>query len=228
MTVIKNSRFRNFIKVSVPFFFIPALVISGAVIFDRKRHIIVSLGTAFLSLLLFYSGFEKRTTGTRRMVLVSIMTALCLIGRLLPVLKPVTALVIISGLWLGGEAGFLVGSLSALISNFYFGQGPWTPFQMLALGIIGLFAGILEKPLKKSRFLIILCGFISGAAYSFIMDIWTVLWYAEGFSMELYSSALVTAIPYTISYAAANVIFLWLLEKPFSEKFYRIKIKYGI
>lgn len=228
MTVIRNRYLRNIIKITVPFVIIPSLVIAGAVIFDSSRHIIISAGIAFLSLLLFYSGFEKRTTGARRMVLVSVMTALCLIGRLIPLIKPVAALVIISGIWLGSESGFLVGSLSALISNIYFGQGPWTPFQMLSLGLIGWFAGFLNSPLKKNRMLLIFFGLVSGIAYSFIMDIWTVLWYAEGFSFTLYTGAIVTAIPYTVSYAVSNVLFLWFLARPFGEKFERIIIKYGI
>ena len=60
------------------------------------------------------------------------------------------------------------------------------------------------------------------------MDIWTVLWYAEGFSWKLYQSALITAIPYTLSYMVSNVLFLLILSKPIGDKLARIKIKYGI
>ena len=62
---------------------------------------------------------------SRRMVLVAIMTALSIAGRFIPMFKPVTAISIITGAYLGGGSGFLVGALSALLSNFYFGQGPW-------------------------------------------------------------------------------------------------------
>lgn len=219
---------RNIFKIIIPFFIIPLIVISGAVIFDSQKHIIISLGVAIFSLILFSISFEKKFSGTKRMVLISIMTALCLAGRFIPILKPVSALIIITGLWLKAEAGFLVGALSALISNFYFGQGPWTSFQMLALGMIGLFAGIFSKYLKQNKIMLIIYGLICGISYSFIMDIWTVLWYAKGFSLELYGTAIITAVPYTISYSLANIIYLWFLEKPFGEKFHRITVKYRI
>ena len=99
---------------------------------------------------------------------------------------------------------------------------------MLAWGTIGLGAGIFSAPLKKSRVLLLCYGALSGAAYSFIMDIWTVLWYAEGFSFKLYLGALATAVPYTLSYIASNVIFLYVLAKPFGKKLERMNKKYGI
>jgi len=228
MLVIKSRGLRNGIKAAVPFAVIPALAVIGSMAFARKRHIIISLAIAVFALLLFAAGFEKKTTGTRRMVIVSVMTALCFAGRFIPFLKPMTALTIITALYLGGEAGFLVGAMSALLSNFYFGQGPWTAFQMLAWGMIGLFAGIFSEPLRRNRILLLVYGAIAGLAYSFIMDIWTVLWYAEGFKWNLYFSALGTAIPYTVSYAVSNVLFLALLARPFGEKLERIKIKYGV
>ena len=228
MIVIKSKKLRDFIRVAVPVVAIPAVVLSGALIFDRKRHILISLAVAVLALLLFAAGFERKSTGTRRLVIVSVMTALCFAGRFIPFLKPISALTIITALYLGGEAGFLVGALTAILSNFYFGQGPWTAFQMLAWGTIGLAAGLLSAPLKKSRLLLLVYGAFSGIAYSFIMDIWTVLWYAEGFSLKLYLGALTTAIPYTVSYAVSNVLFLYLLAEPFGKKLERIRRKYRV
>lgn len=228
MLLIRNEKLRNAVKIAVPFIIIPAITIAGALFFDGKRHILIALAVAVLSLVLFAAGFEKKSTGTRRMVIVAVMTALCFAGRFIPFLKPVAALTVITGLYLGGEAGFLVGSLSAVLSNFYFGQGPWTAFQMLAWGLIGLFAGMLSKPLLGNRILLLLYGALAGLGYSFFMDIWTVLWYNEGFSIKLYAAALVSAIPYTVSYALSNVLFLYLLAPPFGEKLQRIKVKYGV
>ncbi len=228
MNGIRNRTLRNTIRVSVPFLIVPALTLAGSIVFDRKRHIIISLAIAVFSLLLFAAGFEKRRTGTRRMVIAAVMTALCFAGRFIPFLKPISALTIITGIYLGGETGFLVGAMTAVLSNFYFGQGPWTAFQMLAWGLIGLVAGILSDPLKRSRVFLLIYGAAAGLMYSFIMDIWTVLWYAEGFDIKLYIAALGTAIPYTASYVISNVLFLSLLAKPFGEKLQRIKNKYGV
>lgn len=228
MNVIKSRFVRSFIRATVPFAIVPLLAIIGGLTFREKRHMIISLAVAALSLLLFAAGFERRSTGTRRMVMTSVMTALSFAGRFIPFLKPVTALVIISGVYLGGEAGFLVGAMTAVLTNFYFGQGPWTAFQMLAWGLTGLGAGLLAEPLKRSRVCLLSYGVISGIAYSLIMELWTVLWYGEGFRPELYLAAITSAVPFTVSYAAANVLFLFLLFKPFSEKLERIKVKYGI
>ncbi len=228
MLTIKNKALRTILKILIPFVMIPTVAILGSMVFDEKKHIFVSFFVALLSLILFLAGFEKKEIGTRRMVIVSVMIALSIVGRFLPFFKPVTAITVITAIYLGGEAGFLVGALSALLSNFYFGQGPWTAFQMLAWGLIGLIAGFLAKPLLKSRVALLVYGAISGVVFSLIMDIWSVLWYSEGFNLALYSAALVTAIPHTILYSISNFIFLFFMAKPFGDKLNRIKIKYGV
>ena len=212
----------------IPFVLIPTAAILGTLVFDEKKHLFISLFIAILSVLLFITGFEKRVTGTRRMVIVAVMIALCIVGRFIPFFKPVTAITIITAIYLGGESGFLVGSLSALLSNFYFGQGPWTAFQMLAWGIIGLVAGFLSKPLQKSRAALLIYGVLSGIAFSFVMDIWTVLWYNDTFDPTLYLTAIGTALPPTVLYSISNFIFLWFMAKPFGDKLNRIKITYGV
>lgn len=226
--VVKNPALRKALKILIPVLLIPLAIIIGVTLLEQKHYALVASAVALLSLLLFAAGYERKKTGSRRMVIVAVMITLSVVGRFIPFFKPVTALTIITAVWLGGEAGFLVGAMSALISNFYFGQGPWTPFQMFAWGIIGLIAGLLSSPLKKHRLLMVLYGLISGIAYSFIMDIWTVLWYNKEFSAELYGAALLSAVPYTVLYSVSNVIFLWVLAKPFGEKLERIKVKYGV
>lgn len=228
MIVIKSARLRSLLRWLIPLVLIPLLVLLGATAFDAKRHLLVSFGVAVLAVALFIAGFERRLTGSRRMVLASVMTALCIAGRFIPFFKPVTALTIITAMYMGSETGFLVGAMAAVLSNFYFGQGPWTPFQMLAWGMIGLAAGWLHRPLKKSRAFLLLFGLLSGLAYSMMMDVWTVLWYDGGFRWELYLSALITALPHTALYSLSNLIFLWFLAKPFGEKLERVRLKYGL
>lgn len=228
MLIIRHKTVRDALRYLLPLVLIPAVVVLGTVLLDQKRYLLVSFLVALLSLLLFVAGFEKKTTGTRRMVIVAVMIALSVAGRFIPFFKPVTALTVITALYLGGEAGFLVGALSALLSNFYFGQGPWTPFQMLAWGMIGLIAGFLASPLKKSRALLLVFGVLSGMMFSLVMDIWTVLWYSSTFDWALYRVALLTALPHTVLYAVSNFMFLWFMAKPFGEKLNRIKIKYGV
>jgi hypothetical protein len=81
------------------------------------------------------------------MVIIAVLCGIAVAGRaaffMLPQFKPVVAIVIIAGASLGAESGFIVGALSGFVSNFIFGQGPWTPWQMFAFGMIGFIAGLL-------------------------------------------------------------------------------------
>ena len=227
MIVINNSGLRRVLRITVPFVIIPLTVFLGTFIVPQKSYLFVSFAVTVMALILFISGFDRKKTGSRRLVISSVMTALCVIGRFIPVFKPITALTVITGVHIGGESGFLVGALAALISNFFSGQGPWTPFQMLAWGLIGLFAGLLSPFLKRSRWIIVAYGTVTGMIFSLIMDVWTVLW-GGGFSAELYLAAVVAAIPHTVVYSLSNMIFLIILSKPFGEKLERIKLKYGV
>ena len=99
MLVIQSKSLRQFLRAAVPFVLVPMLALGGALLFDRKRHIIVSMAIAVLALLLFAAGYERRSVGTRRMVIAAVMTALCFTGRFIPFLKPVAALTIITALY---------------------------------------------------------------------------------------------------------------------------------
>lgn len=103
----------------------------GIVLYKDRAYNLISIILMVLACVPFYTAYEKKEGDIRRMVIVATMTALAVVGRFVfapvPYFKPVTAIVIITAIYLGSEAGFLVGSLSAIISNIFFGQGPWTP-----------------------------------------------------------------------------------------------------
>ncbi len=220
------------LRVLLPFVILPLTVVLGAVLLREKYYALVILAVLLLTVLFFYSGFERKKVTSRRLVVVAVMTALAALGRVvltpLPGVTPITALAALTALSLGGEAGFMVGSLAALLSDFYAGQGVWTPFQMFAWGLTGLFAGLLAKQLKSSRVLLAVYGVLAGAAYSLLMDLWSVLWLNGTFSPALYAAALGTSAPFTLTYAVTNTVLLLLLEKPFCKKLDRIKLKYGL
>lgn len=228
MITIENNRLRKILRVLLPVVVIPATVLLGGMVFDEKRHLLVSFLVALFTVLFFLTGFEKKRVGARRVVILSVMVALCVVGRFIPFFKPVTAITMLSAIYLGSEAGFATGAFAALLSNFYFGQGPWTPFQMLAWGLIGLIAGLLSKPLQKSRVLLLICGAVSGILFSMVMDVWNLLWTYNTLDLRLYGGVLLTALPHTVLYTVSNLVFLWLMAKPFGEKLNRIKIKYGV
>lgn len=180
----------------------------------------------------FFVMLEKKKQDFRMLVVISVLIALSITGRLifavLPGFKPVTAMVIISGMYFGGEAGFLTGSLTALISNFYFGQGPWTPFQMIVWGAIGGIAGIGSAFFRKNRFGLYLYSAVAGAVYSLLMDIYTVLWIDGYLNGSRYLAAMMTALPFTFLYAVSNVIFMLVLRKPIGRKLIRVRKKFGL
>lgn len=165
---------------------------------------------------------EKRNTEPHKLVLTAIMTAMSIAGRfvfaVIPGFKPVTAITVLAGMYVGAEAGFLCGSLTALISNFYFGQGPFTPFQMLCWGLTGVFAAILSKPLRRNIIWLTLYGIVAGVAYSLFMDIYTVIWSVSGWSLSFYLTAIGSAMVFTVEYAVSNVFFLWVLIRPLGRK----------
>ena len=165
-------------------------------------------------------------------LLLALLLAISSAGRFafawIPAFKPVTAVTVLSAMYLGPESGFIVGALSALVSNFYFGQGPWTPFQMFAWGFLGFLAGLLSRPLRKSKAWLCLYGIWAGLLYSLIMDVWTTLWADGTFVLDRYLAACASALPFTVMYAASNVVFLLILGGPVGEKLQRIKEKYGL
>ena len=231
MRVIKSAGLRRTLKIILPFLLIPSAVAAGALLIDAGKHAFVSLAVTLLSLLFFMTGFEEKKTGTRRLVLVSVTVALSVTGRFIPFFKPITALTVLTGIYLGGEAGFLVGSMSAVVSNFYFGQGPWTPFQMFAMGIIGFLAGVLFRRgwLRRSRAALCVFGAIAAVViYGGIMNPVSALLYARTLEWKVIAAYYVTGFPVDCVHAAATVFFLWVLAEPMLEKLDRIKVKYGL
>lgn len=223
-------KFKSSFPYVVAFFLVPLCIALGMLAFGEKAYLAVSICIALLSCLPFFIAFEKKRDNVGLSVILAAMTALSVLGRFafaaVPHFKPVSAIVIIAGIYLGAQSGFLCGALSAILSNIIFGQGPWTPFQMLAWGLIGVFAAMLSKALKKSRLALAVFGAFSGIFYSLIMDIWTVVWWEE-FSISRYLAVVLSSSVVTLIYAVSNVIFLLLLARPIGSKLGRAIKKFG-
>lgn len=150
---------------------------------------------------------------------------------MVPNFKPVLAIVIIAGAALGREAGFMIGAMAAFVSNFLFGQGPWTPWQMLAMALGGYLAGVIFHRLgnKVSRWMLALFGiFTAFFLYGGIVDLWTILVMTHEPSISAAVTVYIAAIPFNFIHAAATGIFILLLAKPIISKLDRIKVKYGM
>ncbi len=213
---------------------IPVTILIGELFFEQRSYVFISFMIVVLSLITFFLSYEKRELNTRYMVVIAVMIALSVVGRFLflavPGFKPVTAIVILTAVYFGAEAGFLVGALTALISNMYFGQGPWTPFQMFSWGVIGLIAGLpyIRTYLLQKKGLIMLFGIFAGVLFSLLMDVWTVLSIDGVFNIKRYVTMVSLSIPFMVTYAVSNVIFLLLTIKQIGQKLERIKLKYGM
>lgn len=229
----KSKTKRLIVTILIIFIIIPVIIIIGVILYKDRSYHIVSLIIAFLTFLPFLIHFENKKPKARELIVISVMSVISTISRLIfyiiPGFKPVTAVTIITGIYMGPEAGFFTGVMSALVSNIYFGQGPWTPFQMITWGLIGFIAGCLAKlKIMQNKIILSIYGVLSGIIFSMIMDIWVVMAIDKGFNLNRYLAVISTSIPMMISYAVSNVIFLLLLSNPIGKKLNRIKNKYGI
>ena len=224
---------RTIISFAVYLVLIPLVIFIGVKLFADRKYNLISIIIAFLACVPFFIGFEKGKTGARELVVIAIMTAISVVGRLLfapiPGFKPVTAVVIITAIAYGMQAGFVTGALSAIVSNIFFGQGASTPFQMFVWGFLGLLAGLIFKRGQKPNvILLIIIGIVGGVAFSVMMDVWSVLNIDGTWNWSRYLALLVSSLPFMAIYAVSNVIFLLLLTKPFLQKLNRVKDKYGL
>lgn len=228
-----TKRFRTILSLIICFIIMPLVIYLGVTVMDDRKYYMVSIVLVLLACIPFFLRFERRRPQPREILTIAVMAAISVAGRCLfvvtPGIKPVTAITAITGFSLGAEAGFLTGATTSLVSNFFFGQGPWTPFQMFTWGIIGFIAGLLGKTgIMHRKIPLALFGIFAGVFFSFGMDVWGAISTAGMFSIEAYMAALATALPFTIVYAVSNVIFLLVLAKPIGEKLERLKKKYGM
>ena len=214
---------------------IPLTIWAGLQWNGGRKYMFVSFAIIFETMLPFFLIFEGRKPQARELVILSVLSALAIGGRAvffaLPGFKPVAAMVILSGVAFGGEAGFMVGSMTMLCSNVLFGQGPWTPWQMFAMGIMGLLAGILFRKglLHRDRFsLSVFSGLVTFLIYGGIMNPASVLMYQPNVNLKMILSAYITGVPADAVHALATAMFLWFLSEPMLEKLDRVKVKYGL
>jgi energy-coupling factor transport system ATP-binding protein len=216
-------------------FCIPVTLFIGEFYLAGNKYYFITLLVMLECMLPFFLIFEGRKPQPRELVIIAVLCAIGVAGRaaffMLPSFKPVLALVIISGVAFGGETGFLVGAVTMLVSNILFSQGPWTPWQMFAMGIIGFLAGVLFRKgiLRRGRVSLCIFGALSAIiVYGGIMNPASVLIWAHEINRGQIVTSYVTGFPVDAVHAAATFIFLWFAAEPMLEKLDRIKVKYGL
>jgi len=214
---------------------IPLTIFIGTQFLGDRKYYFTSMLIIIETMIPFCMVFEAKKPKARELIVISVLCAIAVVSRaaffMLPQFKPVVALVIITGVAFGGETGFLVGAITGFVSNFFAGQGPWTPWQMFAFGIIGFIAGILFKTgiLQKTKASLCIFGFLATfIIYGGIMNPASIIMWQNKITWDMVLSAYIMGMPFDIIHALGTAFFLWFISGPMIEKLERIKIKYGL
>lgn len=200
------------------------------------NYMLISFGFVLISILFIILRFEKRKIEARELVLLAVLAAIAAVGRIpfasIPSVQPTTFVIMMSGLVFGAESGFMIGVIAALASNMILGQGPWTPWQMVAWGLVGLTAGLLNQ----SRFMSnlkgkILFGITWGFLFGWIMNLWSLLAFTqsgEALNVKSIITFLAGSVLFDFFHSISNVIFLVLFGESWIKILTRFKRKYGL
>ena len=231
---------------------VPAVILLSDRMGDRNYYIAGVL-IIILAMIPFFAGFESCRPEARELVTIAVMCAIAVASRIvfimLPGFKPVVAIIMITGMAFGPSAGFLTGAMGAFVSNFVFGQGPWTPWQMFAFGIAGFIFGLLSgkgpvKPevslssdfrggrtvkkilqrLPVSLFGLLVIVVIVGP----ILDTCTLFTMTTAVNRASAATVYLAGLPVNLIHGAAVFVTLFFLTVPIMDKLDRIKIKYGM
>lgn len=192
-----------------------ALLIVGSIgngIVARQGWGLLTTEMVLASLALFYWSFEQGPASSREVALIATLGTLAAVGRVafapLPGIQPTTFLAIISGLVLGPRTGFMVGSTAALVSNFFLGQGPWTPWQMFAWGLAGASGGWVGKlfPRLGPRGMAAIC-FLWGYGFGWIMNVWSWAAFVRPLTWQSFAATYAASFWFDSFHALGNAAF---------------------
>lgn len=214
---------------------IPITLFLGTKIPGRGYYI---TGTLIIieMLIPFFLAFEGRRVQARELVLLAVMCALAIVGRVaipLPHFKAIFAIIMLTGIAFGPESGFMVGAIAALASNFFYGQGHYTPWQMMAYGAVGLLAGFCfrgKDPLKRNPWTMAIFGFLTVLFVAGpIMDCSGIFLMLSHITLKTALLTLASGMIYAnLSQAICTAICILLMGRPLLERLDRIQRKYGI
>ena len=177
--------------------------------FDRSHEGVSLLLLAFALLTTGIAWFDRGPNSSKQLVLIATLGAAAAAGRVLfaplPGVQPVTVIVVVAGATLGARSGFAVGAIAAFVSNFFLGQGSWTPWQMLAWGACGV-AGALAAPALRRRVALAAFCFVLGLAFSAFMDVWTWVAFYDEHTWRTFLAVHGRGLPFDLAHAIGNVV----------------------
>lgn len=182
----------------------------------------------FFILFLSYFYFEKSTMGTKEIAIIATLSAFTAVSRIafapIPNAKPVTFLTALAGFVFGPYEGFLVGSTSAFLSNIFFGQGPWTPWQMFSWGLVGIICGFWGKRDKKvSAMKFSIVCFFFGFMFDWIMNIWFIIGFVKPINVQSVIGAYIAGLTFDILHGGGSFIFSIIFYDSFLPVLQRYK-----
>lgn len=213
------------------------LCLTGVIIWQAvsggANYYLISVLVLIVSMLPFFFSFENSRPDAREIALLASLIAIAVVSRavfyLIPQIKPIGAVVVISGVCLGAKRGYLVGAFSAFISNFIFGQGVWTPFQMVALGLVGFAAGAVFGKIKAKKVSLAVTGFLlTFVLYGAVVDSCSVLMLSEDFSLSSVLAVYGAGVLFSLAFGITTGVLLFFFGEPFVKKIRRLQTKYGI
>lgn len=229
----QGYRARLLAKLEIPALFaVPAAMVALACAGVRATAGL-TLTCAVLAVGLLLASFEASRPALRQIMPTAVLAAVAAAGRVLfsplPDVKPVSAIAIVAGAALGRRSGFVVGAFAALASNVFFGQGPWTPWQMYAWGLVGYVGGLLaEHGLLKHPAVLYGWGFLSGIVYGLILNGYYVLGYVQPLTVESVLLACAASLPLDITHGVATCAFLAAIWLPWGRAIRRVVAKYEL
>ena len=227
---MKKSRIATLI---VFFVLIPLTLIVGSRLSGRAFYVTSTLVIVEL-LIPFFLAFDGRRPQARELVVLAVISALAVAARdaiPIPSFKAIFGIIMIAGIAFGPESGFLVGAISALASNFFYSQGPYTPWQMMAYGAGGMLAGFVfaEGRLPRKPVVMGIFGFLAVTFFvGPLLDTCSVFLVMSRITLKGAMAFYISGFPVNLRQAVATAIVLLVLGKPLLEKLDRIKTKYGI
>ncbi len=199
-----------------------------------RRYYITGTLVIIELLVPFFMAFEGRKPQARELVVLAVMCAIAVSSRVvvpLPNFKPTFAVIMLTGIAFGPEAGFMTGAITALVSNFFVGQGPFTPWQMFAYGAGGMLAGFLFRKglLPRKPVILAVFGFLACIIWiGPLLDLSQVFLMVPEINKASVIAVLASGFPVNVSQGICTVIIMLLFGKPLLEKLDRVKQKFGM